>query len=166
MPPGPPGPRLPAPASGGGLLLQAASMTSAPATANRRANMDNSPLRIDDAVSRQGTDQAIAHPKAAAPSWPAKGGGLYRHELAKQGRPSRVGSVPWCLYLPLIAPGKIDRMKMGGAAAALAEIHQHPTIRRPGRTFDQEILRQQALARAIRAHHADIERAAFDLGKR
>src|SRR5215212_8598120 len=72
-----------------------------------------------------------------------KGGGLYRHELAKQGRPGWVGSVPWRLYLPLITPGEIDRMEVRGAAARLAEIHQHPSVRRPGRTFGQEILGQQ-----------------------
>src|SRR4051795_12756444 len=99
--------------------------------------------------SRHGTNQAIARPLSRGPTRPAKGGGLYRHELAKQGRPGWVGSVPWRLYLPLITPGEIDRMEVRGAAARLAEIHQNPSVRRPGRTFGQEILGQQALARAV-----------------
>src|SRR4051812_47964471 len=170
MPPGPPGPRLPAPPSGGVLLLQAASMKSAPATAKKRTNMMNSPLRIGDGASRHGTIRRSRSPKPRADQIfeprPQKGGGLYRHELAKQGRPGRVGSVPRRFYLPLITPGKIDRMEVRGAAASLAEIHQHATVRRPSRPLDQEILGQQPLAGAVRPHHPDIERAALDFRER
>ena len=49
--------------------------------------------------------------------------------------------------------------------ASLAKIHQHPAIRRPGRSLDQEILGQQPLAGPVRPHHSNIEGAALDLGE-
>src|SRR5262249_42499181 len=120
-------------------------------------------------VPPTGPAQAIAHPKSRTPKpykWgPAEGGGLYRHDLAKQGRPGRIGSVARRLHLVLVAPRQVDREKARRATAALAEIHQHAAIGRPGRPLDQKILGQQAFAGAVRPHHPDIESAAFDLGE-
>ena len=47
----------------------------------------------------------------------------------------------------------------------LAEIHQHPSVGRPGRRFDQKILGQKPFAAAVDTHDADIKPAAKYFGK-
>src|ERR1700746_3729388 len=91
--------------------------------------------------------------------------------LAKQGRPSRIGSVLRGRHLALIGAAQVDRVQSSRSTAStrigrsLAEIHQHPAVRSPGWSFDQEIARQQPFPRAVRVHHPDKERSALDLGK-
>src|ERR1700693_6319464 len=123
------------------------------------------PRRIGVEVPDGGPIQAIARRKTPGPLGPANGGGLYRHDLSKQGRPGRIGRVAWGFHLTLVASGQVDRKEARRGTAALAEIHQHPAVRRPGRSFDEKILCQQPFARAVRTHHADIERTSLDLGK-
>ncbi len=50
-------------------------------------------------------------------------------------------------------------------AARIAEEHQEQAVRRPGRAFIVEALGQDALARAVRLHHADRELALRLLGE-
>src|SRR3954452_21384083 len=92
--------------------------------------------------------------------------------LTKQRRPGRVGCAPRRADEALILSGKVDRIKLrvtpaaAGIGAALAEIHQHPPVRRPGRPLDEIVLRQQPLARTVRPHYADVKRPTVDFRER
>src|SRR3954469_13371512 len=104
-----------------------------------------------------------------APRW---GPGPGKPFLTKQRRPGRIGRAPRRADEALVLPGKINRIKLrvaaaaAGIGAALAEIHQHPPVWRPGRPFDEIVLRQQSLAGTVRLHHADVKRPAIDLRER
>src|SRR5580704_15960554 len=61
-------------------------------------------------------------------------------------------------------PGDIDRYQSRGEPAAttvlpagLSPEHQHPAIRREGRTLHQVAFRQDAFAGTVRVHYADGE---------
>src|SRR6185312_11188494 len=91
--------------------------------------------------------------------------------LAKQGRPGWIGSIARGRYLALISAGQVDRIQFRASATAIstggrtAEIHQHATVRRPGRALDEKTGGQEPLALPIWLHDADRETAALDLGE-
>src|SRR5690606_26674615 len=64
----------------------------------------------------------------------------------------------------LVTAGQVDREQLR-SAAGLAEEHQHAAIWRPGRAFLQAAGGEDALARAVGAHHADLELAGGLLGE-
>src|ERR1051326_1522772 len=147
MPPGPipPGP----PGGGSGAWLQAPSSASAPATATIRASIDEPPSRWMVYVRRNFRGSA---------------------GLTEQRRPGRVRRIARGVDLALVAAGQVDREepRRGGSPAAgtaAAEIHQTPPVRRPGRSLDEKILRQEPLAGTVRPHDTDIKRPAVDLGE-
>src|SRR5580658_3491367 len=149
---GPPG------GAGGGALLHAASKSIAAATPIifiiiveppqpfRRDISSNGDRRL---LVKRSIDSGKTAPRGA------KARGIYRHILSKQGRPRRIGSIARGGDLALIGPGPVDRKQARRAAPAapagrrLAEIHQHPPVRRPGRTLDEKVLGEEALTRAV-----------------
>src|SRR5512139_2843173 len=78
-----------------------------------------------------------------------------------QRRPGRVGGEALGVDLLLVAAPDVDRKEPWAIVATrIAEEHDDPAVRRPGRPLGVEARGQEALARAIRLHDADVELAA------
>src|SRR4051812_18336902 len=159
-PPGPPRPPGP-PSAVSGRLPQAASISKAPTRAvNRRSML--SPFKTCGEKRRRLWSRLLSEARLTKSR-------LAKPRLTKQWRPGRIGRAPGRIDDTLVLPGEIDRIELRIAAAptrigaALAEIHQHAPVRRPGWPLDEIILRQQPFAGTVRPHHADVERPALDL---
>ena len=117
------------------------------------------------------TDWYCAEAKSRPRAVPARCRGTARRGLRNQWRPSRVGGVHGRRNFPFVVSGQVDGPKLRGPPAAvfrrpsLAVEDQHAPVRRPGRSFNLEVLGKQAFARPIGLHHANEEPPAGQLGE-